>query len=180
MRPLGLDYFQAFEDDLAHLSRFIEFTPDNFPTYSLELVRLLLAAGSEVDVALKELCKLSQPTAKPTKNIDQHKKIILGDKNLTGIPKQTIAIHRFDIQLTPWKAWDGSNPDWWTAYNAVKHDRATNYKMGNLGNALNAVAALGIIMQYVAGPTELFDRSSMNFRGSFFSGLQLTMRMKRK
>ncbi|MBP6506947.1 MAG: hypothetical protein KA257_05225 [Opitutaceae bacterium] len=49
------------------MSRFIEFAEDNFPTYSLELVRLLLAAGSEIDVALKELCNLSQPAAKPTK-----------------------------------------------------------------------------------------------------------------
>ncbi len=178
MRPLGLDYFHAFEDDLGSLSRFIEFAPDNYSTYSLELVRLLLAAGSEVEVALRELCKLSQPTAKPTKNIDQHKKILLSDKCLSGIPTQTIAIRRFDIELTPWKDWGTRNPDWWAAYNAVKHDRAANYRMGNLGNALNAVAALGIVMQYVAGPTNLFVDSSMNFRGYFFSGLRLTGRMK--
>ena len=180
MRPLGLDFFQAFEDDLERLSRFIEIAPENYSTYSLELVRLLLAAGSEIDVALKELCKLSQPEAKPTRNIDQHKKIILGDKNLIGIPKQTIEIRRFAIGLTPWKGWEADNPSWWTAYNKVKHDRAANYKMGNLGNTLNAVAALGIIMQYVAGPSDLFVSSSMNFRGYFFSGLHLTLRMKQK
>ncbi|MBP6506948.1 MAG: hypothetical protein KA257_05230 [Opitutaceae bacterium] len=72
-----------------------------------------------------------------------------------------------------------NNPDWWTAYNDVKHDRTSNYKNGNLGKAIKAVAALGIIMQYIAGPAD-FGYTPVNFRGSFFSGLRLTRRMKQK
>jgi hypothetical protein len=44
MHTLRLDYFHAFEDDVERLSRYVEISPDNYATYSLELVRLLLAA----------------------------------------------------------------------------------------------------------------------------------------
>ena len=44
------NYFLAFDSDAEKLSRYIEFTSDNFGTYSIELVRLLLSVASEVDV----------------------------------------------------------------------------------------------------------------------------------
>jgi hypothetical protein len=175
--PLGLDYFHAFEDDLAQISRYIEFHPDNYKTYSLELVRLLLATGSEVDVALKEFCKMIQPSGAPTKNINDHKAVVLG--KYKDMHRQSITMPRFDITLTPWKDWPTANPPWWMAYNDVKHNRLLNYRCGNLENSTNAVGALGIIMQYVAGPTALAGCSPVNFRGTLgglFTGLHLTLR----
>ena len=44
------NYYIALEQDLSKVSRFIEFSEDNFETYSIELAHLLLAASSEVDV----------------------------------------------------------------------------------------------------------------------------------
>lgn len=177
--PIGLDYFHAFEDDLTRVARYIEFCPDNYGTYSLELVRLLLAAGSEVDVALKELCKVLQPTGAATKSINQHKAVILGI-HPEIIHKQTVHMPRFDLELMPWRNWPAENPAWWRAYNSVKHNRVVNYKLGNLENTINAVAGLGIVMQFVAGAT-LPDFSNINFRGTvggLFSGLRLTKRTK--
>lgn len=54
---LHWNYFLVLESDLEHLSRYIEFTKDNYKIYSQEMARLLLTAGSEVDVVLKGLCK---------------------------------------------------------------------------------------------------------------------------
>ncbi len=72
MSNISLDYFLAFENDLKTLARYIQFSKDNFKTYSLELVMLLLAAGSEVDVTAKCLCQKIAPTSKP-KNINDYK-----------------------------------------------------------------------------------------------------------
>jgi hypothetical protein len=36
-------------------------------------------------------------------------------------------------------------PDWWRAYNEVKHHRHERYNSANLKNALNAVADLFLI-----------------------------------
>ena len=45
---LHWNYYIALEQDLAKLSRYIEFAEGNFSTYSIELAHLLLAASSEV------------------------------------------------------------------------------------------------------------------------------------
>ena len=164
MHNLGLDYFHAFEDDLEHLSRYVEFSPDNYATYSLELVRLLLAAGSEVDVALKALCAKTEPRRKP-KNISDYKKILL--PKFKEITSQPVKIRKFGITVVPWEGWDTKSPQWWQAYNHVKHSRLSNYRLGNLENVLHAVAGLGVVMQFAA------HSSAENFRGYFFSGLHL-------
>ena len=69
------NYFLVFDSDAEKLSRYIEFTSDNFKTYSIELVRLLLSVASEVDVVAKLLCIKVDPTAK-AKNIDHYCNIL--------------------------------------------------------------------------------------------------------
>lgn len=165
MHTLGIDYFHAFEDDLERLSRYVEFAPDNYATYSLELVRLLLASGSEVEVALKALCEKIDPTKKPSQ-ITHYQKIVL--PRFSGIARQRVRIPRFDIEIIPWEGWEQKSPAWWRAYNDVKHSRIVNYKSGNLGNALLAIAGLGVIMQYLG------RRSVSNFRGFFFSNIRFS------
>lgn len=51
------NYFLAVEEDLHRLSRFVEFSADNFETHSLELARILFAASAEVDVVARQLCE---------------------------------------------------------------------------------------------------------------------------
>ena len=48
------NYFLALESDLGKLARFVEPTEANFRTFSLEIVRLFLAACSEIDVVAKQ------------------------------------------------------------------------------------------------------------------------------
>ncbi len=163
MRSLGIDYFHAFEDDLERLSRYIEFTPENYSTYSLELVRLLLTAGSEVEVALKALCKHIAPRKSPSR-ITDYKAIIL--PKFGELTRQAVSIPRYSIEIFPWYEWEKKSPSWWRAYNDVKHSRTANYKDGNLGNTIEAIAGLGVIMQYLG------SRSIDNFRGFFFANIR--------
>ena len=51
------NYFLAIESDLERLSRYVEFSKDNYKTYSLAMAHLLLSSASEVDVVLKGICK---------------------------------------------------------------------------------------------------------------------------
>lgn len=162
MTPLNLDYFLALEEDLERYSRYIEFHEDNFKTYSLELVRLLLAAGSEVDVALKELCHRIDPTKHPRK-IPEYRTIV--SSKFPSIERESVLINRYHIKLEPWLGWSKSIPTWWDSYNKVKHNRLKNYREGNLGNVLNAVSGLGVIMQHLS------ENKFENFKGEFFSGL---------
>jgi len=140
------NYFIALEQDLETLSRYIEFNEHNFSVYSIELAHLLFAAGSEVDVVAKLLCKRFQPSANPD-NINDYRDTLL-DK-LPDLPTINIFMARYGLSFKPWENWidpNNSNPLWWRNYNQVKHQRDTYFNKATLKNALNALGALLILI----------------------------------
>jgi hypothetical protein len=61
------NYLLAIEGDLERLSRFIEFDRQNFKCFSVEISRILLASGAEVDVVCKQICKKLNPNSSADK-----------------------------------------------------------------------------------------------------------------
>jgi len=154
-----LNYFSALDSDLRLISRYIEFTEENFNTYSIELAHLLLSSSSEIDVILKELCKLLNPekyknikikkeSKKQNININDCRKIIKDE--LPEFCTELVYLTRFSLKLNPWKNWASSNknPNWWQEYNLVKHERTNNFNKANLKNVLNSLAALLVTLIY--------------------------------
>ena len=140
------NYFLALESDIEKLSRYIEFTKDNYEAYSIEMVRLLLSAASEVDVIAKLLCKREKPDENPG-NMDQYREIL--NPNLQNINDIKIQIPRYGLNLIPWKNWKtDENPDWWKDHNAVKHKRNLNFQKANLKNTLNSISGLFCLLLY--------------------------------
>ncbi len=142
------NYFLALEKNLEVLSRYNEFTESNFMCYSLEISRILFSVASEVDMAAKQLCIKINPTSTAS-DINQYRDEIKAA--LPSLHSFRATIPRFGLQLTPWSNWNDVTgiPDWWTAYNKVKHQRNTHYDRGNLKNCLNAIAGLFVIILYV-------------------------------
>ena len=56
---------------------YIEFNPQNFGVYSIELAHLLFTAASEVDVIAKLLCRRFAPD-EPCENINHYRHTLLG------------------------------------------------------------------------------------------------------
>ena len=140
-------YFIALEKDLETISRYIELDPSNFNTFSIELTKLLLSSASEIDVVLKLICTSIKPGPQYS-NIDDYAEII--SENLPEFLNESVLFVRTSIILEPWKNWSkGNSPYWWKSYNKVKHERSSHYKMSNLENALNSVAALMISVFYL-------------------------------
>ena len=140
------NYFLALEQDLAKLSRFVEFSEVNFRTYSIELAHLLLASSSEIDVVLRALCNMKNQR-KDHQNINDYKETIAAE--LPELITERVHIHRYGLELKPWVNWtDDRNPDWWRSYNDVKHQRNEHFDKANLKNALNSVAALSLVTLY--------------------------------
>lgn len=142
------NYFIALEQDLTQVSRYIEFSENNFKTYSVELAHILLAASSEVDVIMQLLCNALEPEKR-------HDKICAyADTCRVFIPdfaKEECYVDRYGMRLQPWINWDGESPRrpcWWRAYNKVKHERNAYYHQANLKNALDSVAALALVCLY--------------------------------
>ena len=146
-----LKNYLLLEEDF--ISTFIYVTPEkeNFKTYSNVYQKQILAIGSEVDVLKNLICKMYKSDFNEK---DENKNKIIID-NFPDILKLEL-IFDFNIKLTlkPWNS--NKEPDWWTVYNEIKHNRICNadskgkqfdenkkwYQYANLENTINALAAL--------------------------------------
>ena len=173
--PIHWRYFLALEEDLLRISRFIEFTDENYSTFSIELASILLGASAEVDIVAKQLCKKIK-TGKKADNIKQYTDQL--GPALPKIGEFIVELPRFGLRLNPWENWTlthRKSPLWWTAHNNVKHNRHTYFDEANLKNTLNAVAGLYVLVLYLYQELALEGRLSPNptvFRPGekFFNG----------
>ncbi|MCX6100696.1 MAG: hypothetical protein NTV92_04625 [Candidatus Bipolaricaulota bacterium] len=136
------EYFLALEADLGKLSRYVQFSECNFGTYSIEIAHLLLAASSEVDVVIKAYC---DELGHDVGNMDQYRSVLQSENPALGGYQSFMP--RFGLQFKPWENLrDGRPPNWWSDYNKVKHHRDVEFGRANLGNVLNAMAGLFLIL----------------------------------
>jgi hypothetical protein len=142
-------FCKALARDFAETVRYVAFDRRNYRTHSIEYLRLLLDAGSEVDALAKLYCKRRKRRLPKGATIRHWRGIILGET--PAFPDIIITVFQWH-PFTPWKSWKGSppkNPTWWTAYNEVKHDRLKNFRKANLENvtlALCGVAAFANVL----------------------------------
>jgi hypothetical protein len=139
----------ALEDDLIETSRYVAICEENFTTYSTQFTHLLLAAGSEIDVVAKQLCKQIDPT-RMHRNINEYRSVIV--PRFPAIPTMELGIQWNPVRVKPWEFWGAptpSNPDWWRAYNEVKHERNINFRNATLRNALSAIAGLHCLVRHL-------------------------------
>lgn len=145
-------YFLSIEGDLEKTTRYVEPVQANYKTYSIEFARILISAGSEIDVVSKALCKKIEPDSgkNANDNINAYRRVITHPYRIYD---KKVTIPRNKMSFAPWDEWRGeANPGWWRAYNEVKHDRQMNYKMANLQNALLSVAGLFVLVLYYYYP----------------------------
>jgi hypothetical protein len=145
---LHWNYFLAIESDLEKVSRFIEFTKENFGVYSIELAHLLLASASEVDVVAKGICRFLKEGNR-ARSINGYRTTITN--YLPLFVQEEVFVPRYNLTLQPWSNWiraENKNPLWWRSYNQVKHQRHEHFKKANLKNVLNAVGGLLITVFY--------------------------------
>ncbi len=140
-------YFLSLVEDVERLSRYVSLNEENFGTSSIECTRLLLSACSEIDVVCKVLCERVSPGSDPGR-INEYGEIML--PRFRHIPTILICVPRFSLQFQPWEDWTTERrPDWWQDYNKVKHERHRYADLGNLGNVLNAVGGLCVLVSYL-------------------------------
>jgi hypothetical protein len=134
------NYFRSLEDDFEATDRYVEICGDNFNTYSIEYTRLFVSICSEVDVCLKILCDNIRNGFAGREMKEYRKEIMSSDRK--HYPNLVIGMRSRFISCQPWEDWACNKaPDWWDAYNDVKHRRNEYYAKANLQNTLEALAA---------------------------------------
>jgi hypothetical protein len=141
------NYFRVIEQDLEACFRYVAPTPVHYSVHSDEFGKIILVACSEIENALQALASDIDPTAK-LNNICDFSNVILSKFPRFVLAKVEAA--RYSLVVEPWKNWNSAAPDWWkNGYNKIKHDRAGNPEAATFERALNAVAALEIVLLYL-------------------------------
>ena len=141
-----INHYLLLEKDFELTTEYVTLSEDNYNTYSVSYLKLLLTIGSEIDVMLEFLAKLYNPSTKSSGF--GCSKILL--ENEPDLKTLEIKLKNEDIIIKPWDC--ARIPEWWTAYNEIKHNRFESadmfdstrkyYQYANLRNVINSLTAL--------------------------------------
>lgn len=142
------DYFRTVESDLEKSLRYVECHTSNDGTYSLEFARIIMAACAEIDTVCKQLCRSIVPDGRQPERLPDYSEVILARYSL--LPDIGITIPRYERLVRPWQEWSKDrSPEWWRAYNKIKHTRTEHFELASLANAIGATAGLMAMVLYL-------------------------------
>jgi len=157
---LGLYWknYILLEKEFTETLDYIDLDENNYNVYSSKYIKILLQIGSEIDINAKLLCKKYNPQSQ-AKNIDHYRNEITSNEMDFCNTKVDIIQYCNISSFMPWESWSqGVNPNWWTAYNKVKHERFQTgdiggnrkeyYKFANLEYTLYALGGLYQLLIY--------------------------------
>lgn len=149
----------SIEKELRRIFYFVEPAEENKNAFSFEMYSLLLRACTEVELNCKEIMEangaISQGNFFTMKDYKKLEKSSLLSKysaiyaNWRQKNPSTNKVEYVKKVFQPFANFDlfiNESPDWYQAYNKVKHNREENLECANLENCMNAVAAILILL----------------------------------
>ena len=154
------------EKDLEDSIRFSElFHENNHNCWSIAYVKMLLSTCVQIESTLKELCEKYDPEFSSCRvHIGQLRDAILKEK--PNFHATEVQLPRYGESLQPWEKWLGNsseNPEWWRAYNDIKHE---SFSGATQRNVVNSIAALFVNLIYLYA-----DETHPHEEGSPFNSL---------
>lgn len=134
-----VESFRSLESQLKNCLDYIPYIEANKEVLSPKFVPLIFEACSLVDSILSEMA--SDPgTHQNLKSHSQTHKYLSLDERTSLCLIAPVQV------LQPFRSWTNTQPEWWKAYNLVKHDRLNNYKVATYSNAVLALCGLHQVM----------------------------------
>lgn len=147
------------EKSLRDIFNFIEPCDENLTSFSFELYTLLLRSCTEVELNCKEILQANgaKPQGKHFTMLDYKKieqsshlsKYTVTYNNWRHKDSSTGQLEYVSKTFRPFQNFDSSiatSPDWYVAYNGVKHDREGKLENANLENCMNAVGGILVLL----------------------------------
>lgn len=151
------NYFLTLEADLENTSRYVE--PTQKDVYSFEFQKIIILTCCEVETAFKYLCNIINDHNNAD-NILKYREIILS--KFPKIQTAEVYIGRANQRVVPFCDWSIQSPEWWRAYQKIKHDRGKAFSNATYWNAAQALAGLYILIFYLsaASGNQFYDTQS--------------------
>ena len=151
--------YKRLEQEVLQLSEDIHFDDDQLTVYSSKIGDLLVRTVIEIEALAKSLFLSNGGTQPENKELyfDTDCLKYLDDKWLLSKKKVIVVSPHFYLTkpnnrtllpLNKASKRGTSGAKWKQAYQAIKHNRIDNLKKGNIGNLLNALAALYVLNVY--------------------------------
>lgn len=163
--------YERLEEEVIGLTFQIALTDKQLKVYSLGISNLLTRCCIEVENASKRIVLhkiIAAGNGRSSRGIEGLNFSQIGGILCTRDPIQKKSVRiiwpyqkltqkneicKPFVKLEPWETWKefnkreclAKNPDWYNAYNKIKHDRDNFLERGNYGNLLNALAGLFIL-----------------------------------
>jgi len=160
LRGMNWHTYHYLDTRLNELSRYISFAPENRVTWSESLADLLILTSSAVDSFFRDMSKcpyiqsnpdyleIQQQVGRRRWNINDFRNVY---ESIYELSRNEVYAP-FGLSpygsVRPFEEFDKSRkgiPNWWTAYNNLKHDYYTHLKEANLDNVLNSLGGLLIL-----------------------------------
>ena len=146
--------FMSIEEEFIQTEKFVAFDVMNYSSFSSKYLKLLLEIGSEIDILAKVLCLVAWNRGN-VNTITEYRDCIL----MNAPEFERVQVVSEELKETPWENWSSQSPNWWIAYNKIKHERFGTgsiggrtepyYKFANLENVVKALMGLYQLEIYV-------------------------------
>jgi len=144
------EYIKAFEliqKDLINIFDFIEPSEENLTCYSFRIHELFLRSCVEIEANFKAILKANSYVKKKEEywNMGDYE-ILANTHNLASYTVKVPYSHDVWATRKPFAEWPNEKLPWYGGYNAIKHSRVEHFTQSNLGNLLDAVCGLLVIL----------------------------------
>lgn len=152
--------FPSVEARLDAVFRYVELHVGNRRTFSYEFASILRDSGSVFGSVLDALLRGARGAPKGQYTFADYRDFLR--REVLDIHKRSVHIRPCFLKGTvvPFEELRTTTgtPDWWNAYNAVKHSEYTEFPLGNLEHCVSAVSALALLgfLMGVLGADRLF------------------------
>jgi hypothetical protein len=139
-------------EDLTKVCRVA--APDNATdgVYGSEIRNILILACTEVEAQLRGILKINGYSVKDDQLNMGHYARVAGPMKLDRYGAK-LNSYRDYAEIKPFEGWaSGKRLPWYQSYNSTKHDREGKFDVATLAHAINAVAALEILLFAEYGP----------------------------
>ncbi|UZE92482.1 MAG: hypothetical protein IB616_01330 [Methanosarcinales archaeon] len=154
---LAWEAYVSIEEDFRKFIYYVPLEREHFDVWSLYLGDLMLRVGSTVDSFFRNaLYSPIMDSADNIKEIQEIRKKHPDNINISDyrtifepfyqLSSESVHVLRTKDNVQPFSKFaSGKSPNWWGAYNNIKHDRFSNMKEATLGATLTALAGLFLL-----------------------------------
>lgn len=146
-----LPIYQQIEREVIDLTASIFFSDEQITVYSLKIADLIIRCSIEVESIAKDIFRREtgkEPDKPGTAIMHLENKWKVSQKALRVVSPYTHFKSSFQPSFAPFGYENKSSDDYFSAYNAIKHDRVKNIAKANINILIRVLGALYILNLY--------------------------------